>query len=344
MTLLRSTPIKKLAAVALAAIFALACGAASKPANPSDPLPIRIGYTPGGVTRLYTAMSMNLFEKHRLQAELIPFQSGVASAAAFKSGSIDIALAGVPGFASARLSSDAQVFLVEANDDGAVSLVVQPGSTINSPKDLTGKNVGTAIGTNPYVGLVLALNKAGVQPSAVNFVNLAPNTWVPAFQARQVDALFAWGPANYQLIAGGAKPIATLKDYIPSPIVWMGRPQFLSTQDGAKAAGRFIEAMDEAGKLFKTNENKMIDYMAQQKGIPATIIKSEVADISYLTYADEAKPTYQWSLVKPGAGLQPVIDQYVSVLVQAGVLATKPSFTNAYNAKPLTLYVNSQLG
>jgi ABC-type nitrate/sulfonate/bicarbonate transport system substrate-binding protein len=340
----RSTQIKKLAAaVALAAYFALACGGPSKPANPSAPLPIRIGYTPGSLTRLYTAMSLKLFDAHGLQAELTQFQSCAASAAAFKSGQIDIAFAGVPGLVTARLRSDAQVFLVEATDRGAF-LVAQSGGTIKSPKDLSGKTVGTAKGTGAHVGLLLALDAYGVRRSTVNIVDLGPNVWVSAFQSRQVDALAAFGLASYELMATGAKPIANLTDYIPAPIMRMGRTQFLSSQDGAKAAGRFISAMYEAGKRFKPNESKIITYMSHQNGgISESIIKREVADLTNVGYADELKSDYQWSLVNPDAGLQSLIDKYVRILVQVGWYTTAPDFTNAYNPQPLK-DVKSQLG
>jgi NitT/TauT family transport system substrate-binding protein len=345
MTLLRCTQIKKLAAaVALAACFALACGGDSKPANRSAPLPIHVGYTASGLTRFNTAVSLKLFEQHGLKVELTRFESGVASAAAFKKGEIDIAITGAPGFARARLSSDAQVFLFEADDADAVSLVVQPGSAIKSPKDLSGKKVGAAIGTNPYVGLVLALKEAGVKPSEVNIVDLAPDIWIPAFQKQEVEALFAWAPYNYRLVASGAKRIATLKSYIPSPIMWMGRAEFLSTPDGAKAAGRFVSAMDEAGRRFKANEDKMLDYIAQQNATPTAIMKSVIADITNLTYAEEVKPTHGWSLTEPDAGFQQVIDRYVTVLTQEGLMKARPGFANAYNPRPLTLYLNSQLG
>jgi ABC-type nitrate/sulfonate/bicarbonate transport system substrate-binding protein len=332
------------AAVGLAACFALACGGPSKPANPSAPLPIRIAFVkPSVLTRFYTAMSLKLFETHGLQPELSQFESGLATAAALKSGQIDIAFAGVPGLATARSSSDAQVFLVEAIDRGAF-LVGQPDGTIKSPKDLSGKKVGTLKGSGGHVGLLLALDAYGVKRSAVTIVDLPPNIWVTAFQRHDVDALAAFGPASYELMASGAKPIANLTDYIPSPIMWIGRTQFLSSQDGAKAAGRFISAMDEAGKRFTPNASKIITYISQQNGgISESIIKKEVADLTNVRYADELKSDYQWSLVNPNAGFQLVIDHYVGILVQQGSLPTRPDFASAYNAQPLR-DVKSQLG
>jgi ABC-type nitrate/sulfonate/bicarbonate transport system substrate-binding protein len=301
----------------------------------TDPLPIRIAFSPSGYTRLYTAMALDLFSKHGLKAEFISFQSGAAGAAAFKSGSIDIGSTAVPGFASGRLNgSDVQVFAIEADDSATVSLIARSQSGIASVRDLAGKKVGTAVGTVGYLGLVFALAREGMTPTSAQISNLQALTWVPIFKAGEMDAIFAYQPQTYQLMALGGKRIASLKEFTPDPIMWVGRSAFLNSPQGSEAAARFLAAMDEGGRLYKENALQVIKYMAERNGITIDVATSLVNDLIEIPYSEQVGPTGSWSLTNPNS-LKAVYDKDVDTLVRLGILPSAPSFEGAVNPKPL---------
>lgn len=320
-------------------------GSAAKPKPKAKPkpvklIPIRVGYTPSGFPRLYTAMALNLFKKHGLDAKLTKFTSGAATAAAYASGDIDVGFTGMPGLASGHARTGIQAFALDANDARTIKLLANPSSGIRTVRGLVGKKVGTTIGVNAYVGLVQALAAAGIQSNQTSIVNLDPDAWIPTYKRNAVDALFVFSPASYQLEAEGAVEIADLQDYIPSPIVWVGRSQFLGSAEGVEAAKRFIAALDEGGRVFKKNEKRVVAFMAKTNGFTPQVMKQISSDIELYPFNRQLQAGYKWSLSKPDNGIRRTANRYIDVLVSAGVLPSAPDLTNAFNTKPLERYLS----
>lgn len=332
----RFRPLTVLAAAMIAfALAASGCALGNTPqssghsnsGSSSSGIPIRIAWNTNGYVRLYAARVLNLFQKHGLNAQFIRFQSGAASSAAYRSGSVDIGFTGMPGFTSAQLNgSNLKIFGTEANDAASLSLVAEPGSGIHSVKDLAGKTVGTAAGTVVAVGLQLALQRAGVNPKSVHILNLSPNTWVPAFQSHRADAIFAWAPLNYQMLASGGTQITTLADYSPDPIFWVGRSAFLTSKTGREAAARFLAALNEAGQVWQQHRRQVLSYMSEQNGTSDAVTAKTVQTMDEVPYDQQLAASYQWSITNPGDGIQPYINRFLNVLIDQGVFQTRPGY------------------
>lgn len=300
----------------------------------SAAIPVRIAWNTNGYVRLYAARVLNLFQKHGLNPQFIRFQSGAASSAAYRSGSVDIGFTGMPGFTSAQLNgSNLSVFATEANDASSLSLVAEPGSGIHSVKDLAGKTVGTAAGTVVGVGLQLALQRAGVNPKSVHIMNLSPNTWVPAFNSHRVDAVFAWAPLNYQMMASGGLQITRLSDYSPDPIFWVGRSAFLKSKTGREAATRFLAALDEAGRVWTQHRQQVFAYMSSLNGTSNAVTAKTVQAMEEIPYASQLGTSYQWSITNPARGINPYINRFLGVLMAQGVFQSRPSYP--FDAVPI---------
>ena len=148
------------------------------------------------------------------------FTTGAAATEAFRAGRGDFISAGdLPSAAMWKMrqcrsawrpmSSDTEIFGIVGKKD------------INSPQDLRGRKVATALGSTGEFLLYRYLATGGVPPSEVNIVDLAPPEMVIALVHGDIDA-FAW------LAPFTTRAISTGKDvkFIPAPKDWRTTESF----------------------------------------------------------------------------------------------------------------------
>lgn len=138
---------------------------------------------------LQVAKAKGYFAAEGLDAEVTVFTTGAAATEAFRAGRGDFISAGdLPSAAMwkggtvvglAPMSSDTEIFGIVGKKD------------INSPKDLRGRKVATALGSTGEFLLYRYLASGGVSPSEVNVVGLAPPEMVISLIRGDIDA-FAW--------------------------------------------------------------------------------------------------------------------------------------------------------
>ena len=138
---------------------------------------------------LQVAKAKGYFVAEGVDAEVTVFTTGAAATEAFRAGRGDFISAGdLPSAAMwkggaviglAPMSSDTEIFGIVGKKD------------INSPKDLRGRKVATALGSTGEFLLYRYLASGGVSPSEVNIVGLAPPEMVISLIRGDIDA-FAW--------------------------------------------------------------------------------------------------------------------------------------------------------
>lgn len=138
---------------------------------------------------LQVAKAKGYFAGEGIDAEVTVFTTGAAATEAFRAGRGDFISAGdLPSAAMwkggavigiAPMSSDTEIFGIVGKKD------------INSPKDLRGRKVATALGSTGEFLLYRYLASGGVSPSEVNIVGLAPPEMVISLVRGDIDA-FAW--------------------------------------------------------------------------------------------------------------------------------------------------------
>jgi len=161
----------------------------SQMANAADPKIKIFSGTDEHWVPLQVAKAKGYFAAEGLDVEVTVFTTGAAATEAFRAGRGDFISAGdLPSAAMwkggtvvgiAPMSSDTEIF-------GIVGKKV-----INSPQDLRGQKVATALGSTGEFLLYRYLASGGVSPSDVNIVGLAPPEMVISLVRGDIDA-FAW--------------------------------------------------------------------------------------------------------------------------------------------------------
>jgi len=133
-------------ALVIVLIVALVLPLGSVPApsaQPSAPLPIKIGYQAVASWLLFGARSLKLYEKAGLAPTFVKFTAGAPMIAAAQSQSIDVAMVGTVPFLAGVASGVDWVYIGVDNEyPRAVGFVARKDSGVGSLSDLSGKTIG----------------------------------------------------------------------------------------------------------------------------------------------------------------------------------------------------------
>jgi ABC-type nitrate/sulfonate/bicarbonate transport system substrate-binding protein len=164
----------------------------------AEPLVLAVSRTPLSLP-LYVADQEGYFAAEGVPVTLQEVIGGHRTMQALLAGEADLATSSdaVVTFASYR--SQAFVLLasfVTSTDD--VKLVVGPTSGITGVGDLTGKRVGTILGSASHYYLDTLAVLGGVDPKQLEVVGLQPEDMAAALQRGRVDAISVWQPFAFR--------------------------------------------------------------------------------------------------------------------------------------------------
>ncbi len=227
------------------------------------------------------------------------FPSGAAGVAALTGGSIDvIPTADAPAIFAYAAHDPVKV--VEASlpstpTQSIYGLLVPGNSTISSLSDLAGKKVGWQTGSvAQYFGLH-ALNKAGVAPSSVTFVNLTITTALAALNSGKVDAEFSSDPF---MSIGEAlfkdKVVVTGAPYVKGETFWIAASSALAKPAVSQALGDLIGRFAKAQKWAQTHRSQWASTFSKITGLPLSAAQLYVNRSQYLTV-----PITQSDIISP---------------------------------------------
>jgi NitT/TauT family transport system substrate-binding protein len=184
---------KFLAAVAVAAVLA------AGPAHAQTKIQIGCTATTDCASAMI-AVDEGIFKKHGLEAEMVLIGINSNIPAAILSNSIHI---GGPTSTVFLQAADGGLYLVaicgasimNTTSNGAIAAFVRNGITINEPKDFIGKKVGApGLGAFLHVLFVKWLVENGIDPKAVNFVEVTFPTMADIIKSGGVDAVLTAEP------------------------------------------------------------------------------------------------------------------------------------------------------
>lgn len=307
--------------------------------TPEELTPVRLAFNPGTVLQLYASMGNDLFEKHGLDVELVQFESGAATNAAFASGDVDMGFTGIPGIAASRLGgAGTQIFMLDNEGAGAEGLVVTPESGISSIADLRGKRIGTVIGTTAWIGLMRALEAEGIDPDEVNIENVAPNAWVPAFENNDVDGIWGWAPLIFRMEQeSGGTLIATDADYTITPLFWQVRGGFLD--ENPEAVESFVAAYDEAFDLVQDRDEDFVADMLERTGVERAIAEATIEAVELIPVEEMVSEDSEYSLTNP-EGIPQYMENAMDLLLEEGIFDERPDLQDMINPEPIQNYLD----
>jgi NitT/TauT family transport system substrate-binding protein len=207
-----------LAVVTIAAVSLTACGSDDEPSTPGtgenkEPTEISVGVIPIiDVAPLYLGIQKGFFSERGLDVKPVPAQGGAAIVPSVMSGQQQFGFSNVVSLLVARdkglpiVSVAAGASSTGNPQEDVNAVLVGKGSTLQSAKDLEGKKV--AINSLNNIGdttIRVAVEKAGGDPSKIQFVEL-PFPDMPAQLARgNVDAAWESEPFRSQIVAQGGR-------------------------------------------------------------------------------------------------------------------------------------------
>ena len=171
-------------ALVIVLIVALVLPLGSVPApsaQPSAPLPIKIGYQAVASWLLFGARSLKLYEKAGLAPTFVKFTAGAPMIAAAQSQSIDVAMVGTVPFLAGVASGVDWVYIGVDNEyPRAVGFVARKDSGVGSLSDLSGKTIGFFRGSTSHYAVLTVLKRQGIATSQVKLLQLEPAQQVAA--------------------------------------------------------------------------------------------------------------------------------------------------------------------
>jgi sulfonate transport system substrate-binding protein len=176
----------------------------------AQPLVLAVSRTPLSLP-LYVADQQGFFAAEGVAVNLQEVLGGHRAMQALLSGEADLATCSdaVVTFASYR-SREFMLLasFVTSSDD--VRLVAGPASGISASGDLTGKRVGTVIGSASHYYLDTLALLGGVDPQRLEVVALQPEEMAAALRQGRVDAVSVWQPFAFRAArdVAGARTLA----------------------------------------------------------------------------------------------------------------------------------------
>lgn len=241
---------RRLVSAIVLATFAFACGVATA----ADPKIKIFSGTDEHWVPLQVAKTKGYFAAEGLDAEVTVFTTGAAATEAFRAGRGDFISAGdLPS--AAMWTSGNVVGLAPMSSDTEIFGIVGK-KNINSPQDLRGRKVATALGSTGEFLLYRYLASGGVSPSEVSIVGLAPPEMVISLVRGDIDA-FAWlAPFTTRAIDTGkdVKLITSAKGLANNRIVLNVTRSF--HEQHPDLVQKVIKAVNQAVEFTKSNPDE----------------------------------------------------------------------------------------
>lgn len=317
---------------------------ASAPTKEAEvkPIPVNIGWLPGGFYAFYVARELKLFQKAGIEPNFIKFTAGPPMFPAFESGSIDIGWGGAPpAIIGAAQGVPIKVIAMEATTNNP--LIARKDRGIKDLIDCKGKKLGTVKGSGGYFTMMKLLSMKGLKSSDFTFVDIQTPSLVPAFIKGDVDAIWAWPPWAQLAEEQNGIRIADERDifgaYPGAP--FMARTGWL--KEKPEAVQRFLKAIDMAQQTYAKDATIAIKAMANEMGITEAMAKRIFETDVKSTLEQQASPTDPYSVVVgPDKNGQAKIYQAMAdFFFENDFIKTRPDMGKAFDGQPITEYIKS---
>jgi NitT/TauT family transport system substrate-binding protein len=323
-------------AAVLLAVLATACGGSSSGSSGSSST-IRLGFSawPGWFP-WQVAEEKGFFTKHGLTVELTYFESYTDSLNALASGNLDANSQTLNDTVSS-VAAGARQTIVLTNDNSTGNDQIIGGPGINAVADLKGKKVGAEQGTVDHYLLLLALRKAGLSPSDIDFQPLETGAAAAAFASGRLDGVGAFAPFTTQaLTRPGSKALATSADFpgsIPDHLVFAR--DFVSSRPGD--VQKLIDAWFDTLDFLKANATEATAIMAKMAGVSVDDYRSYDTGTTMFSLEDNVVAFTPGPTTK---SLDFVAQEIANFLLTAKLIEAAPDLSGLFDAS----FVNARAG
>jgi NitT/TauT family transport system substrate-binding protein/taurine transport system substrate-binding protein len=252
---------------------------------------VTIGYMDNGAEPEVIAVAKKLFQQRmNANVQVKYFDSGPASLGAVASGSVQImtGIGNPPTVSAISRGVPLQVVWAQELYTGGEGLVVRGDSGITSLQDLKGKTVAVVLGSTSEFALDTLLTKAGISPSSIHKLNMAPPAMRAAWNNRSIDAAYVWNPVLDALRQQNGKVLATdenIKQDAPIYSLSLVNTQWAS--NNKELVKSFIQAQNDAVTLYKEHPDEALQIIAKYESISVDLVKTELAGLQIFSLQDQ---------------------------------------------------------
>lgn len=244
-------------------------------------------------------------KKYGIEAETVPFATGVEVVTALQSGDIDIASSGhVP--MTILLSKTNKVIAVASaayNTGSVYRMVVAKDSPYKTIQDLKGKVIATKLGSGSYKAFSSYLKAKGLQEKDFRLKNAGPAAIIAAMQGGTVDAGIWFEPTiSVILHKGWGRVLLDFKKHATFQVHWLVNRAF--AQKNPDVVARFLAGAMDAQALLNKDPKKASKLIAtgyQRRGrdFPAKVFELGIPLMDFDAgiqpkHIDEIKRTYEF--------------------------------------------------
>lgn len=261
--------------------------AAAVPAWAADAFPkeIRIGIQKGDalVELRYAGTLEKAFAPHHVTVKWIEFVYGAPMIEAINSGDVDVGTVGsTPPILAQSGSAPALVYVAYSPKlRDSYGIIVAKQSTIHGVRDLAGKKIAFAKGSQGHLFVLKALADAGVDAASTHFVYLAYSDARAAFERGDVDAWAVPDPryADTEL-STGARTIATIGTLsVPQYSFYIATRTFAATYPAALRL--LFDQLDQQTKFALTHPDQTVDLLSSNTGVPRKVWQKAVPRLDW---------------------------------------------------------------
>jgi NitT/TauT family transport system substrate-binding protein len=278
--------------IGLAAIAVLALSITayfgSPPAVPT-PTKLTVAVTRAPDSALvYIADNLGYFRDEGLDVTLQPHEFGKVALDSMLEDKADLAtVAETPIMLALMRGKPLAVIAGIFSSDRNMGIVARRDSGITSPRDLVGKQIGAAPGTNGDYFRYAFLTAHGVPMNAVKAVSLRPIEMADALDARQVDAVAVWNP--FLLLSErklGSKGMTFFGESIYTYTFNLAGTKRVVT-DEQQAVGAFLRALKKAERYARQNPDQSLEIVANATQFDRDMLKELWGGFSFKVSLDQ---------------------------------------------------------
>jgi NitT/TauT family transport system substrate-binding protein len=237
---------------------------------------------------LYYAQQQGWFKQAGLDLTIQPTPNGPAGMSAVVGGSVHASEGNMLSLTGAHvkgipitLISPGSIFDVSLGQ--STRLVASPASTVQSPKDLTGKIVACpSLSDLMSISTHALIDQAGGDSKAVHFVELPPNAMGAALQAGRIDAAGMYEPFLSGALAQGARSIGVPYSALAPKfmiVAWFAFGPW--AQANRKAVAAFVGVMARASAYANAHARELIPMISSYSHIPEeTLATMQIVQIA----------------------------------------------------------------
>lgn len=218
---------------------------------------------------------------YELLADERPAGTGGVISVALASGAVDIGQIGL-GPAINAISRGASVKIVAGSGRAGEAFVVRSDSAIHSMKDLKGKRVSIpAKGSMQDYVLRKALAASGMQMSDVDVLIVAEADMKSALLTSQVDVVSGAEPAISNVVAGGARMIATGQDIWPNHANDVIVATTAAINERPDAVQATIDTFKRAITFVQEHPSDAQEITAKATGVPIAVVRAAWPNVGW---------------------------------------------------------------